>query len=174
MTMSTIDLEIQAMQEIGSALGRFEDEDQEITDRILRWANDRYGSNTLSDNSPVQQAPASVHQANEPRSNATFSDMAELVYAIDPRTDAERALAAGYWFQTIEDQREFTAQEVNARLKDLGHGVSNITDAMTSLMKRKPALVIQTAKKGSSKQARKRYRLTKEGIRECESRIPQS
>jgi DNA-binding PadR family transcriptional regulator len=41
-------------------------------------------------------------------------------------------------------------------------------------MARKPALVIQTRKGGSSKQARKRYRLTGEGIRAVEKMIAES
>jgi len=39
---------------------------------------------------------------------------------------------------------------------------------LTQLIVRKPALVIQTHKSGSTKQARKRYRLTNEGLRAVE------
>jgi DNA-binding PadR family transcriptional regulator len=49
--------------------------------------------------------------------------------------------------------------------------VSNITTALSSLIERKPQLVIQTRKSGNSKQARKRYRLTDAGIRAVERMI---
>ena len=70
-----------------------------------------------------------------------------------------------------EGQVEFTAQLVNSKLKDLGYGVSNITDAFTTLMKRRPSLVMQTAKQGKSRQARKRYKLTRAGQDEVERMI---
>ena len=50
-------------------------------------------------------------------------------------------------------------------MKDLGHGVGNITDALTALKEERPALILQLKKSGTSKQARKTYKLTQEGIR---------
>ena len=75
---------------------------------------------------------------------------------------------ASYWFQVIKGQENFTSQEVNSELKDLGHGSKNITDSYTSLMDRKPPAVRQVQKAGSTRQARKRYRLTEVGIRSAE------
>jgi DNA-binding PadR family transcriptional regulator len=60
---------------------------------------------------------------------------------------------------------------LNKELKNLGHGVSNITSALDTLMSRKPALVIQTKKSGTSKQARKKYKLTLEGLRAVERMV---
>ena len=50
-------------------------------------------------------------------------------------------------------------------LKNLGHGVGNITRAFDTLRASKPALTVQTRKEGSSKQARKKFRVTTEGHR---------
>lgn len=66
---------------------------------------------------------------------------------------------------------DFTSQEVNSELKNLGHGVTNITSAFSSLMKRKPALAMQTAKSGATQQARKRYKLTHAGRTAVQSMI---
>ena len=57
---------------------------------------------------------------------------------------------------------------MNKKLKDLGYRVSNITTAFNGLINRRPQLVIQTKKSGTSKQARKLYRLTTEGQRAVE------
>ncbi len=71
---------------------------------------------------------------------------------------------AGYWFQVVQNQADFVGQAVNNALKDVGHGVGNITNALSSLQSRKPALVRQVAKSGRTQQARKKYKLTTAGV----------
>jgi hypothetical protein len=61
--------------------------------------------------------------------------------------------------------------ELNTNLKNLGHGLSNVTDALTSLINRKPSFVLQTAKSGKSRQARKKYKLTRAGLDEVRRMI---
>ena len=100
-----------------------------------------------------------------------FDHLAELFDAAGPATEPERVLVVCYWVTHKDGDSEFTAQTVNSKLKDLGYGVGNITNAFQSLIKRTPALVIQTAKKGTSRQARKRYKLTNAGGSEVERMI---
>jgi hypothetical protein len=57
----------------------------------------------------------------------------------------------------------FDSAAVNRELKHLGHGVGNITSAFNDLISQKPALAMQTAKSGKSKQARKKYKITRAG-----------
>jgi hypothetical protein len=80
-----------------------------------------------------------------------------------PKTDPERALVGGYWFQSVRDRADFQAQEVNTALKDVGQGIGNITEAFSALQERSPALVRQVAKSGRTRQARKKYKLTTAG-----------
>ena len=82
--------------------------------------------------------------------------------------DSERALVAAYWFQYLGGVSDFDSATLNKELKHLGHQSSNITTALTSLMSKKPQLVIQTRKSGASKQARKKYKLTNEGIKQVQ------
>jgi len=89
--------------------------------------------------------------------------VADLFAAAAAQTDADRALVVGYWLQIITSQPDFDSFTVNRDLKNLGHGVANITSAFDTLIERKPQHVIQTRKSGSAKQARKRYKLTEEG-----------
>jgi hypothetical protein len=63
------------------------------------------------------------------------------------------------------------AQAVNTRLKDLGHGVGNITRAFEALKDEKPALIVQTKKEGSTQQARKKFRVTAEGKKKVEGML---
>jgi len=83
---------------------------------------------------------------------------------VNPGTESESVLVAAYWHQVVQGVEHLDSQSLNAGLKNLGHGVGNVTRACSSLMRQKPALMMQVRKSGSTKQARKRYRLTAAGI----------
>lgn len=149
--------EIAAMSQIGEAIKSL---DEPARHRVLSWAWSRYvgGAPALRSNVEQPSRPA------EPPVEVASMDAAELYHALTPSTDAERALAIAYWLQDSQEQKDFEAQQINSELKNLGHGVSNITVALSRLINQKPQLVIQTKKSGSSKQARKTYRLTSAGL----------
>lgn len=97
-----------------------------------------------------------------PKRTRTFG---EFFDAADPQTEAERVLVGAYWVQVVEGAEDFESMQVTKHLKNLGHPVSNITRAIDSMMSQNPRMVIQTQKSGSSKQARKRYKVTREGTK---------
>jgi hypothetical protein len=68
-----------------------------------------------------------------------------------------------YWLQEINESKGIDARVVNDELKHLGHGIGNITRAFDRLKRSRPQLVIQTKKAGTTKQARKTYKMTVEG-----------
>ncbi len=100
-----------------------------------------------------------------------FDTLAEFFAAADPQQDTDRAMVAAYWLQVHESEGDFDSFSINKRLKDLGHGVGNITAAFNGLIARRPQLVIQTKKTGNSRQARKLYRLTTEGQKAVERMV---
>jgi hypothetical protein len=150
--------EVEAISVIDGALGELEEEEAA---RVLRWASEKYGQALPPAPDPVANPTAPVEPMTAP---AAFEDIADLMAAIDPRNGVERVLVATYWFQVINGHPSVTGQQVNESLRNLGHAASNITDAFTSLIRRKPQLAIQVEKTGSSKQARKKYKLTVAGI----------
>jgi hypothetical protein len=76
---------------------------------------------------------------------------------------------AAFWIQERTNQgADFTAFEANKALRDLGYGVANITSALDDLIEVRPQLVIQLAKAGTSKQARKRYKVTGAGVKKVQ------
>jgi hypothetical protein len=157
------DKELNAMTAIAQALDSFDESESETVSRILHWALSRYKISAPSaKNSSKNSAP--TYALAPDGAQQQFSDIAELFSIAAAKTDVERALLAGYWLMTGENKADFTGQEANDHLKNLGHPVGNITDAFTSLITRRPALVMQVAKSGPSKQARKRYKLTRAGI----------
>ena len=163
------DKEITAMMQIAKALGQFDEEEQTTLDRILKWCLARYGSRNIGQHAVVDETKGKEHSKRV--SGNELTDFADLFDACVPRTAPERALVAGYWVTVGENQTEFPAQAVNSKLKDLGYGVRNITDALSSLQKRTPSLVMQTAKQGTSRQARKRYKLTVAGHEEVQGMV---
>lgn len=151
------DPEVAAMSKVASALAGLPEDTQQ---RIIEWAAKKYSVILGS-----QRRTTSAVQRPEGGSpnNGAFNDFVDLYDAASPNAEPERALVGGYWFQEVQQKPSFGGQEVNNALKDVGHGVSNITTALTALQRRKPALVRQMAKSGRSKQARKTYKLTSAG-----------
>jgi hypothetical protein len=158
----TEDLEIKAMSQIAAALV---DLDDDARGRVLDWAAKRFSV------AFVQQRGASTGARDSGSGGGTngsesheFSVFADLFDTTNPKPEADRALVGGYWFQEVLGQADFGSQSVNDALKDVGHGVSNITSALDKLQSRKPALIRQVAKAGRTRQARKKYKLTTAGI----------
>lgn len=162
----TDDDEINAMSQVAAALMPL-DEGARI--RVLQWAVSRYhGKNQLLARGFVDLKSAGGGQSG---GALQFESFAELFEATQPSTEREKGLVAAYWAQVGQSQPSFGSQTLNDALKDLGHGVGNITDALTALKEERPALLLQLKKSGTSKQARKTYKLTQEGIRRVQAMI---
>jgi hypothetical protein len=154
----TEDDEINAMKQLAAALGPL---DEGARTRVLQWAASRFNASL-----PAAASTSRLHASGSNTSDAQqFESFAELFEAAHPSTERERALVASYWMQIGQGEQSFGSQILNDALKDLGHGVGNITDALTALKEERPALILQLKKSGTSKQARKTYKLTQEGIR---------
>lgn len=146
-TATTIsDPELAAMAAVADTLGPLEEDSRR---RVLRWATERFGVRSVI--------------AKPGDTPAAFEDFPTLFSQADPRTEADKALVAAYWLQVVEGHERFEGQQCNEQLKNLGHGIKNITSAMEKLMARKPELIMQVRKGGPSKHTRRQYQLTVEG-----------
>jgi hypothetical protein len=161
--MSSGDRELAAMTAIASAMDGLE---EPAVARVLRWAADRFGQPELFAPGGAGGAGAGGgHNADlEPRS---YADIYALFDGVSAKSDADRALLAGYWFQVVQNGPSFTGAQVNDALRQMGIGASNITKVFDRLIGRKPALVQQVSKSGRAAQARKQYRMTTAGIAEA-------
>ena len=173
MTDDTLTAEIQAMQNLAQI---FSGLDADSTRRVLKWASDRYQAKPVA-SSPSVAAPIAEPEYPTPQNHnrePAFGDFADLFDAANPDSGVENALVAGYWFQAVQKHSELDSQQLNSALKNLGRPSSNITRDLDSLMTRTPRLVIQVRKDGNTKQARKRYKLTTEGVRTVERMLTRS
>jgi hypothetical protein len=159
--------ELEAMKTMAAAL---EPLDEAARQRALQWAVSRYraGRTPVADPMQVTESPANGQSENNP---SDFKSFADLFEAAGPTTEREKALVASYWAQVCETQESFAAQTLNTQLKDLGHRVGNITEALTALKTERPALILQLKKSGTSRQARKTYKLTTEGVRRIQTML---
>lgn len=139
--------------------------------RVLRWARSRYSaaSQEQDDDEQDDDAPDQVAHGGTGKPGATgvqeFSEFADLYDAANPRSQEDRALLAAYWLQVAEGSNAgVQSQSVNSLLKDMGHGIANVTSALSGLMAERPNSVMQTRKSGSTRQARKTYKVTLAGI----------
>ena len=162
-------VELDAMKTMARALSPL---DEAARTRVIRWAADRFAERNVQSPHTGSTAPNRREDAPAPQ-GAEFAEMADLFSVAAPRTDAERVLVVAYWHQVHEEQADIDSYSVNRDLKNLGHGVSNVTRAFSALIGQRPQPVVQTRKGGTSKQARKRYRLTTVGISRVEEMLGQ-
>ncbi|MFF3754824.1 hypothetical protein ACFYYH_31000 [Streptomyces sp. NPDC002018] len=163
------DPEIGAMSAIAGALHDLEEDAQ---GRVLRWAAERYGvvlsspaaRNGFKGASEGGEEADEVSDEEISAEAPKFEHFAELFHAAAPKTDVDRALVAGYWFQVIQGDPAFQSADLNKELKNLGHALKNVTESLKGNQEKKPARVIQLRKAGNSRQARKLYKLTHEGL----------
>lgn len=156
--------DISAMSAIAKALDGFSDEDADVRERILQWACARYRVKAAAA-SQKQLGRDSNDEETASSSGSSFKTFADLYHAANPKSDVDRALVAGHWLGQGAARSEFTGMDANRELKNLGHPIGNITDSLQSLIDKRPALVMQTAKSGASRQARKKYKLTDAGVK---------
>lgn len=143
--------------------------DSDAQGRVMRWVAERFGirqeaSNDEKGARPDAGADSAMSGGGGDDSAHEFEHFAELFSAADATTDADKALVAGYWAQVVLGVDGWQSRAVNAELKNAGHGVANITRALQVNIDKKPQLVIQLKKSGTSQQAVKTYKLTTEGI----------
>ena len=155
----TNDKELQAM---GVVLETIEPLDAEARSRVLGWVVQKLNVSKTD----VAAGGMSFGAATD--AVGGFDQFHILFDKCGPAADTDRALVGGYWFQVCRSQADFSGQEVNDELKQLGHPVGNITRAYDNLQAHKPVLARQVQKTGKNKQGRKRYKLTREGISRVE------
>jgi len=152
--------EIDTMQALAKALDALDDEGARL--RVITWAASKYAPSV---------GVAKGKGGGEEAPGEDFADFPSLFDATDPKTDANKALVAAYWHQTSQGQSDLDSLTLNTALKNMGHGVGNITDALTGQMKKKPALILQVGKSGKAKQGRKKYRVTSAGVKAVQAMI---
>jgi hypothetical protein len=93
-----------------------------------------------------------------------YRSIETLFLSSNVKTVASKILLAAAYLQEKLSFEEISGFDINSRLKKMGYGVANISTAMNPLLRKKPPLIIQIKKAGDSKQARRKFRVTEEGL----------
>ncbi|MGE5340106.1 MAG: hypothetical protein ACM3SY_01375 [Candidatus Omnitrophota bacterium] len=93
-----------------------------------------------------------------------YKNIETLFLSADVKTIASKILLAAAYLQEIMDFKEMSSFDINSRLKKLGYRISNISTALSELLRKQPPLLIQTTSLNESPMKR-RFRITDEGIR---------
>lgn len=170
-----LDQEIDVLSRCYELLSRADD-DAKV--RVLQWLSSKFnvGQTTVVLSTPLMDGTTSVSEEptgqSEPKPSAPeagatgldgFNSFNELYRFLRPSSDAEKALAAAVFLSSKKNMGEVSSAQVQKELKSIGERVSNITQAISALVKKK--LMLQLGKEGNSQQARKKYRVTPEAVR---------
>lgn len=157
------DQELSAMSTLRGALEPLSAEERE---RVLNWAADRFRVRLVK----TGGAPGTYETPSDDGS-LTHDTFADAFDAFQPKTDAEKFLIAAYWEGSVKGEASFGSAVLNKMLRDLGHGSDHTAQNMQWLIDQKPARILQLSKSGKSQQARKTYKITREGIRVVLARL---
>jgi hypothetical protein len=163
----TLDAEMGAMAQARKLISALEPPAQR---RVLLWLADVFSVAT-----PVTKVGA-LPDGSASNPGAEFekegrpSSFAELLERTEPANNADRVLVAAFWLQEVEGRESLDGRSINGLLKEHGVDVSNVTNAFTALIDRRPRLAIQAGKKGKFE---KLYRLTTEGRKQITAILAQ-
>lgn len=124
-------------------------------------------------------ASAAPRPRGRPRSDSSAGgeggsggeDLASLLTRWTPTTMSDKALLGAYYLSRVRGDDTVTSQAINSELKRNGLAISNITRAIEANMRPDRPLMVQEKKMGSTKQARKQYRITSAGVETVERRL---
>jgi hypothetical protein len=153
--------EIKSMSIVHDALKDLTDEEKA---RVVEWAIGKFSIGV----SQKKQINRTIDDVTAPVTNggslSVFGSVADLFAKANLKSEADRVLVAAAYLQEVKGASDLTGREINKELHNLGHAVGNITNAVSSLIDRKPQLMIQTRKDGKTQQAKKKYKVTVEGF----------
>lgn len=97
--------------------------------------------------------------------------LSSLLERWNPSSMADKALLGAYYIAQVKGEGTVTSQAINTELKRNGLPISNITRAIEANMRPDRPLMVQEKKMGTTKQARKQYSITPEGIAVVERKL---
>lgn len=116
-------------------------------------------------NFPVEPIPAAS------RSLDAYDTLEQLFQVVQPRRVGGRILLAAAYLQEKKNLNELTSLDINRALKNIGKGVPNITLAINRMVDKIPQLLTVTRKDGDTKQGRRNFKVTEEGIKQARNFI---
>lgn len=178
------DPELIAMSQTFEALKNL---DKGQVGRVIRWVKDRFGvldavtelkvptpdQPVVADTPqpPAAVAPeAPVAAPPEPKGPhkkglMDYDTVMDLFADAEVKKVSQKILLMAAFLQERQSFKEISSYDINFRLKRLNQGVQNISSSINGLLNRKPEVMVELERSGSSKQARRKFRVTIEGLK---------
>ncbi len=103
--------------------------------------------------------------------------MLDLFAEANVKKVSDKILLMAAYLQERLNFKEISSYDINFRLKRIGHGVQNISSSINGILKRKQReapLMMELKKEGASKQARRKFRVTDDGLKKARSFLKSS
>jgi hypothetical protein len=151
--------------------------------RVLHWIKGRFGvrETKLTAVPAAAVTPAAVEEIipapavepkQEPKAPVSkkrdlmdFDTVLDLFSESTVKKVSSKILLMAAYLQERHNFKEISSYDINFRLKRIGHGVQNISSSINGILKRKPQLMIEMNRDDSSRRARRKFRVTVEGIK---------
>lgn len=159
------------LDEINRAISSY---DPVLKERARDILIERAFGTSSSASSGSTAAPASRSRGRPRKSDSDeggAEDLGSLLARWNPSTMSDKALLGAYYLSQVRGEDTVTSQAINSELKRNGLAISNITRAIEANMRPDRPLMVQEKKMGSTKQARKQYRITPAGVDAVERRL---
>ncbi|MBV9774821.1 MAG: hypothetical protein JO040_12780 [Gemmatimonadetes bacterium] len=129
------------------------------------------GSDQASASAPAPRPRGRPRKESGGEGGEDSADLGSLLSRWNPSTMSDKALLGAYYLSQVRGDENVTSQAINSELKRNGLAISNITRAIEANMRPDRPLMVQEKKMGSTKQARKQYRITPAGVDAVERRL---
>jgi len=93
-----------------------------------------------------------------------YKSIEALFLSSNLKTVTSKILLAASYLQEKNNLEEIATRDINESLRKLGYDVTNIAVTLNSLIQKKPPMLIIVGKEGDSKQARRKFKVSEEGL----------
>ncbi len=176
------DPEIVAMNKVLDSLKNLDNGGRK---RVIRWLIDRFrlaGGKTPHQLTP----PAKVNKQTETESIVkeklgktaqplkrkeikNYDTVLDLFSESKAKKSISKILLMAAYLQERHHFKEITTYDINFRLKRIRHEVTNISGIINGILQKKPQLLAEIKKEGQGKHARRKFRVTAEGLKVAKS-----
>jgi hypothetical protein len=169
--------------------------------RIIHWIKDRFGlvegkapaEPIVSISEPVtareeevipEAVPEPIVKEEPPapkppqkKDIIDYDTVLDLFAEANVKKVSDKILLMAAYLQERLNFKEISSYDINFRLKRIGHGVQNISSSINGILKRKQReapLMMELKKEGASKQARRKFKVTDEGLKKARTFLKNS
>ena len=157
--------------------------------RTIHWLISRFGlakGKTLRQSTPpvyvnvnvnkhtktkpiVKEEPVKAAKPLKKREIKHFDTVLDLFSESRVKKSIGKVLLMAAYLQERHHFKEITTYDINFRLKRIRHEVTNISSIINGILKKKPHLLAEIKKEGQGKHARRKFKVTDEGLKVAKS-----